>query len=92
MSGVQLLDPLFTGLDEGIDGGAVAAGHGSEDGSVNDPFVGFCGGRGVEGGKVFQRPFRVSLRPWRCCDFSLWEARRNRPVRSVRRVFGPPRA
>ena len=27
MSGVQLVDPLFTGFDEGINGGAIAAGH-----------------------------------------------------------------
>ena len=55
--GVQLVDLLFAGFDEGIDGGPIAAGHGSEDGSVNDPFVGFGGGGGVEGGKVFQRLF-----------------------------------
>ena len=41
VSGVQLVDLLFTGFDEGIDGGAITSGHGSEDGSVNDPFVGF---------------------------------------------------
>ena len=61
MSGVQLVDLLFTGFDEGIDGGSIAAGHGSEDGSVNDPFVGFGGGGGVEGGKVFQRLFEFGF-------------------------------
>ena len=61
VSGVQLVDPLFTGFDEGIDGGPIAAGHGSEDGSVNDPFVGFGGGGGVEGGKVFQRLFEFGF-------------------------------
>ena len=57
VSGVQLVDPLFTGFDEGINGGAITSCEGSEDGSVNDPFVGFGGGGGVEGGKVFQRFF-----------------------------------
>jgi hypothetical protein len=61
VSGVQLVDPLFTGFDEGINGGPIAAGHGSEDGSVNDPFVGFGGGGGVEGGKVFQRLFEFGF-------------------------------
>jgi hypothetical protein len=37
VSGVEFVDPLFTGFDEGIDGGAITSGHGS----VNDPFVGF---------------------------------------------------
>ena len=55
--GVQLVDPLFTGFDKGIDGGAITSCEGSEDGSVSDPFVGFCGGGGVEGGKVRKRLF-----------------------------------
>ena len=61
MRGVGLLDPLFTSFDEGINGGAITSCHGSEDGSVNDPFVGFGGGRGVEGGKVFQRLFELGF-------------------------------
>src|SRR5271157_5616797 len=45
LSGVQLFDLLFASLDEGIDGGTIAACHGSEDGSVDDdPFVGFGDG------------------------------------------------
>jgi hypothetical protein len=61
VSGVEFVDLLFTGFDEGINGGPITSGQGSEDGSVNDPFVGFGGGGGVEGGKVFQRLFELGF-------------------------------
>jgi hypothetical protein len=45
-----------------IDGRAVTSGQGSEDGNVNDPFVGFivCI---IERDKVTPAAFRVWLRP-----------------------------
>jgi hypothetical protein len=62
ISGVQLVDLLFARLDEGIDGGAVAAGHGSENGSVDDLFVGFGGGGVViEGRDVLQGFFELGF-------------------------------
>jgi hypothetical protein len=85
MSGVQLVDLLFASFDEGIDGGPIAAGHGSEDGSVNDPFVGFGGGGGVEGGKVFQRLFELGFGLGGVAIFLC--GRRREYLRPVRRVF-----